>query len=101
MVAAHEFRNDLYYRLKVFPIVIPPLRERREDIPVLVNYFVHKHSRRMNRQIATVPKETMEVLSHWSWPGNVRELENFMERAVILTPGPVLRAPARRTEGSR
>ncbi len=93
MVAAHEFRNDLYYRLKVFPIEIPPLRERREDIPVLVNYFVHKHSRRMNRQIATVPKETMEVLSHWSWPGNVRELENFMERAVILTPGPVLRAP--------
>jgi PAS domain S-box-containing protein len=93
MVAEHEFRNDLYYRLRVFPIEIPPLRERREDIPVLVNYFVHKHSRRMNRQIATVPPETMEILRQWSWPGNVRELENFMERTVILTHGPILRAP--------
>ena len=93
MVASREFRSDLYYRLKVFPIEIPPLRERREDIPVLVNYFVHKHSRRMNRQIATVPKDTMEILQNWSWPGNVRELENFMERAVILTRGPILRAP--------
>src|SRR5579863_9523436 len=88
MVADHEFRSDLYYRLRVFPIEIPPLRERREDIPVLVNYFVHKHSRRMNRQIAAVPPETMEILRQWSWPGNVRELENFMERAVILTQGP-------------
>jgi formate hydrogenlyase transcriptional activator len=93
MVAEHEFRSDLYYRLRVFPIAIPPLRERREDIPVLVNYFVHKHSRRMNRQIATVPPETMDILRQWSWPGNVRELENFMERAVILTQGPILRAP--------
>jgi formate hydrogenlyase transcriptional activator len=93
MVASHEFRSDLYYRLKVFPIEMPPLRERREDIPVLVNYFVHKHARRMNRQIATVTPETMEVLRNWSWPGNVRELENFMERAVILTQGPALRAP--------
>jgi transcriptional regulator with GAF, ATPase, and Fis domain len=93
MVANHEFRSDLYYRLKVFPIEIPPLRERREDIPILVNYFVHKHSRRMNRQIATIPSAAMEVLSNWNWPGNVRELENFMERAVILTQGPVLRAP--------
>jgi len=93
MVANHEFRSDLYYRLKVFPIEVPPLRERREDIPILVNYFVHKHSRRMNRQIATIPSEAMEVLSNWDWPGNVRELENFMERAVILTQGPVLRAP--------
>jgi formate hydrogenlyase transcriptional activator len=93
MVAEHEFRSDLYYRLRVFPIEIPPLRERREDIPVLVNYFVHKHSRRMNRQIAAVPPESMETLRQWSWPGNVRELENFMERAVILTQGPILRAP--------
>lgn len=93
MVAEHEFRSDLYYRLRVFPIEIPPLRERREDISVLVNYFVHKHSRRMNRQIAAVPPETMEILRQWSWPGNVRELENFMERAVILTQGPILRAP--------
>ena len=93
MVADKEFRSDLYYRLKVFPIEIPPLRERREDIPILVNYFVHKHSRRMNRQIASVPTETMEALRNWSWPGNVRELENFMERAVILTQGSVLRVP--------
>jgi PAS domain S-box-containing protein len=93
MVADRDFRSDLYYRLKVFPIEIPPLRERREDIPILVNYFVHKHSRRMNRQIASVPPETMKVLSNASWPGNVRELENFMERAVILSQGPVLRAP--------
>lgn len=93
MVAEREFRSDLYYRLRVFPIEIPPLRERREDIPVLVNYFVDAHSRRMNRQIATVPRETMEVLRNWSWPGNVRELENFMERAVILTHGPILRVP--------
>jgi formate hydrogenlyase transcriptional activator len=93
MVAEREFRSDLYYRLKVFPIEIPPLRERREDVPVLVNHFVHKHSRRMNRLIASVAPETMEVLRSWSWPGNVRELENFMERAVILTQGEVLRAP--------
>ncbi len=100
MVAEHEFRSDLYYRLRVFPIEIPPLRERREDIPVLVNYFVHKHSRRMNRQIAAVPPETMEILRQWSWPGNVRELENFMERAVILTQGSVLRAPLSELKGS-
>ena len=93
MVAAREFRSDLYYRLRVFPVEIPPLRERREDIPLLVNYFVHKHSRRMNRPIATIPPGTMEVLRNWRWPGNVRELENFIERAVILTQGPVLRAP--------
>jgi PAS domain S-box-containing protein len=100
MVASHEFRSDLYYRLRVFPIEIPPLRERREDIPVLVDYFVHKHSRRMNRQIATVSPETMEVLRNWSWPGNVRELENFMERAVILTQGPILRAPLSELEAA-
>ena len=93
MVADREFRSDLYYRLKVFPVEVPPLRERREDIPLLVSYFVHKHSRRMNRAIATIPQETMRALTAWSWPGNVRELENFMERAVILTQGPVLRAP--------
>jgi formate hydrogenlyase transcriptional activator len=93
MVAAKEFRSDLYYRLKVFPINLPSLRERREDIPILVNYFVHTHSRRMNRQIAAVPPETMEVLRNWDWPGNIRELENFIERAVILTNGAILRAP--------
>jgi PAS domain S-box-containing protein len=93
MVTDKQFRSDLYYRLRVFPIDIPPLRERQEDIPLLANYFVHKHSRRMNRQIASVPGETMEVLRKWSWPGNIRELENFIERAVILTQGPTLRAP--------
>lgn len=93
MVADGQFRSDLYYRLKVFPIEIPPLRERREDIPVLVNYFVSKHSRRMNRHIATVPPETMEALRKWNWPGNARELENFMERAVILTRGAALHVP--------
>jgi len=93
MVEDHEFRSDLYYRLKVFPIQIPSLRERQEDIPLLVKYFVAQHARRMNRNIETITPETMEVLTHWHWPGNVRELENFIERAVILTSGPVLRAP--------
>jgi formate hydrogenlyase transcriptional activator len=93
MVKAGEFRSDLYYRLRVFPITIPPLRERSADIPVLVNYFVNKHARRMNKRIETIPPETMAALCGWSWPGNVRELENFIERAVILTPGSTLRAP--------
>lgn len=99
MVADGQFRSDLYYRLKVFPIEIPPLRERREDIPILVNYFVHKHSRRMNRQIARVPPETMEALREWKWPGNARELENFMERAVILTRGETLHVPLSELRG--
>jgi transcriptional regulator with GAF, ATPase, and Fis domain len=93
MVETGEFRSDLYYRLKVFPLEIPPLRERTEDIPLLVKYFVHQHARRMNRHIETIPPETMQALVRWRWPGNVRELENFIERAVILSPGPVLRAP--------
>lgn len=93
MVESNEFRSDLYYRLKVFPLEIPPLRERAEDIPLLVKYFVSQHSRRMNRHIETIRPETIEALVRWRWPGNVRELENFIERAVILSPGPVLRAP--------
>jgi PAS domain S-box-containing protein len=93
MVETGEFRSDLYYRLKVFPLEVPPLRERTEDIPLLVKYFVSQHARRMNRHIETIPPETMQALVRWRWPGNVRELENFMERAVILSPGPVLRAP--------
>jgi PAS domain S-box-containing protein len=93
MVADKEFRSDLYYRLRVFPITIPPLRERREDIPLLVRYFVDKHSRRLYRKIETIPSDTMRALTRWDWPGNIRELENFIERAVILTNGPVLRAP--------
>jgi transcriptional regulator with GAF, ATPase, and Fis domain len=93
MVADREFRSDLYYRLRVFPITIPPLRERREDIPLLVRYFVAKHARRMDRHIESIPPETMKTLSLWEWPGNIRELENFIERAVILSKGTVLRAP--------
>ncbi|HZP32812.1 MAG TPA: PAS domain S-box protein [Candidatus Acidoferrales bacterium] len=93
MVAAREFRSDLYYRLRVFPISIPALRERREDIPLLVRYFVAKHATRMDRQIESIPAEIMNALTQWDWPGNIRELENFIERCVILTRGPVLRAP--------
>jgi PAS domain S-box-containing protein len=93
MVADREFRSDLYYRLRVFPISIPPLRERREDIPLLVRYFVAKHAVRMNRKIESIPPEIMKALTKWDWPGNIRELENFIERCVILSKGPALRAP--------
>lgn len=93
MVHAGQFRSDLYYRLRVFPITIPPLRDRRDDIPLLVRYFLGSHSKRMGRRIETIPAETMQALVKWHWPGNVRELENFIERSVILSPGPVLRAP--------
>jgi formate hydrogenlyase transcriptional activator len=93
MVAEGQFRSDLYYRLKVFPILLPPLRERREDIPLLVRYFVDHHARKLYKKIETIPEETMRTLTRWDWPGNIRELENFIERAVILTKGPVLRPP--------
>ena len=93
MVSDGAFREDLYYRLKVFPIHVPPLRLRPEDIPLLVRYFVEKHAKKIGRQIETIPGEAMEVLTRWYWPGNVRELENFLERSVILSPGPVLRVP--------
>jgi len=93
MVADRQFRSDLYYRLRVFPISIPPLRERREDIPILVRYFVDKFARRMDRRIETIPAEVMRALTRWDWPGNIRELENFIERAVLLSKGPALRAP--------
>jgi len=93
MVAEGTFRNDLYYRLRVFPITIPPLRQRREDIPPLARYFVAKHARKLDREIEAIPREVMKVLTRWHWPGNIRELENFIERAVILSKGPVLRAP--------
>jgi formate hydrogenlyase transcriptional activator len=93
MVNAGQFRSDLYYRLRVFPVTIPPLRERREDISLLVRYFLASHSKRMGRRIETIPDETMQTLVRWQWPGNVRELENFIERSVILSPGTVLRAP--------
>jgi formate hydrogenlyase transcriptional activator len=93
MVAEKQFRSDLFYRLKVFPVFAPPLRERRGDIPVLVRHFVATHSRRMGKTITTIPEETMHALTRWGWPGNIRELENLLERAVILTRGPVLYVP--------
>jgi len=93
MVAEGQFRSDLYYRLKVFPILLPPLRERREDIPLLVRYFVDLHTRKLYKKIETITEETMRALTRWDWLGNIRELENFIERAVILSKGPVLRAP--------
>ncbi|WP_263358598.1 sigma-54-dependent Fis family transcriptional regulator [Acidicapsa ligni] len=93
MVEEQKFRADLFYRLHVFPLHVPPLRERTEDIPLLVRHFVQIFSRRMNRRIETVPAETMEGLVRYNWPGNIRELENVIERAVILSPGSVLRVP--------
>ena len=93
MIREGTFREDLFYRLNVFPIEIPPLRERRDDIPLLVNYFVSKLSRRMGKKIRSVPRQAMQVLANASWPGNVRELQNFIERAVILTQGSELYVP--------
>jgi transcriptional regulator with GAF, ATPase, and Fis domain len=93
MIAAREFRSDLFYRLNVFPIRIPPLRERREDIPMLVSFFVQKFAKQMQKNIETISAAVMRGLSNWEWPGNIRELENFMERAVILTRGRSLEAP--------
>jgi formate hydrogenlyase transcriptional activator len=93
LVAERAFRSDLYYRLNVFPIHIPPLRERREDIPLLVRYFVQKISRRLNKTVEYVPADAMDALANYSWPGNVRELENLIERAVLLSPGKELRVP--------
>jgi formate hydrogenlyase transcriptional activator len=94
MIQEEKFREDLFYRFNVFPIEIPPLRERREDIPLLVNYFVSKLSQRMRKQITSVSRQTMEVLTNHSWRGNVRELANFIERAVIVTRGEELEIPA-------
>lgn len=93
MVRRGAFRSDLYYRLNVFPIVLPPLRGRREDIPALVTHFVGIYGRRMGKQIDDIPPETMSALSSYQWPGNIRELQNFIERSVILSAGPVLRPP--------
>ena len=93
MVEDRTFRSDLYYRLNVFPVVVPPLRERAEDIPLLVRYFAQKHARRMDRHIESIPADDMEALARYHWPGNVRELENLIERAVILSRGPALHVP--------
>ena len=90
MAASGQFRNDLFYRLNVFPVVLPPLRERRDDIPRLARHFAQKVARRMGRQIETIPAESMHALVQYPWPGNIRELENVIERAVILSPGPAL-----------
>jgi formate hydrogenlyase transcriptional activator len=95
MIVEKQFRSDLYYRLNVFPIFIPPLRERPKDIPLLVQHFVREAARRMNKTVHTVPSETMAALTQYHWPGNIRELENVIERAVILSPGSVLHVPSR------
>jgi formate hydrogenlyase transcriptional activator len=105
MVAKREFRSDLYYRLNVFPIRIPPLRDRKEDIPVLVSYFVQKFAKEMQKGVEAVPAAVMKGLTSWDWPGNIRELENFIERAVLMTRGRSLEAPLAelrkvKTEGS-
>ena len=93
MVEQRKFREDLFYRLNVFPIDVPALRERSEDIPLLVNHFAQRFARRMNRTIETIPAETMAALTRYPWPGNIRELQNVIERAVILSHGPVLQIP--------
>jgi transcriptional regulator with GAF, ATPase, and Fis domain len=93
MMGDKLFRSDLYYRLKVFPITIPPLRDHPEDIPALAEYFMHKYAREMNRQVDTIPADSMRALANWPWRGNVRELENFIERSVILSQGRTLHAP--------
>ena len=93
LVATQQFRQDLFYRLNVFPIVVPPLRERREDIPVLVRHFAQQFSRRMKKSIETIPADAMAALTSYDWPGNIRELQNLIERAVILSRGPTLDIP--------
>src|SRR6202162_5658874 len=93
MVKRNEFRSDLYYRLNVFPLSLPPLRARHEDIPALVEHFVEIYARRMHKQIDQIPSETMSALTSYQWPGNIRELQNFIERSVILSSGNVLSPP--------
>jgi len=93
MIEEEKFREDLFYRFNVFPIEIPPLRERREDIPLLVNFFVSKFAARMQKQITSVSRQAMEMLTNCPWKGNVRELANFIERAVIITGGEELQVP--------
>jgi formate hydrogenlyase transcriptional activator len=100
MVEEKKFRSDLFYRLNVFPIMIPPLRERTGDIPLLVSYFTQKHAGRMNKKIQSIPAQTMEALSSYHWPGNVRELENFVERSVILSRGSELQSPLKELQSS-
>jgi transcriptional regulator with GAF, ATPase, and Fis domain len=98
MVARAQFRSDLYYRLNVFPIVLPALRERREDIPALVTHFVEVFNRRMGKQVDSIPSETMAAFQWYSWPGNIRELQNLVERAVILSRDGVLPNPLQKRQ---
>jgi len=98
MVKQGTFREDLYYRLKVFPINVPTVRQRAEDIPRLVRHFTALYAQRMNKRIDVIPPDTMDALVRYPWPGNVRELQNFIERAVILSPQSVLRAPTSELE---
>jgi formate hydrogenlyase transcriptional activator len=93
MVAEGEFRADLFYRLSIFPISIPPLRNRREDVPLLIRHFVDEYAQRMNKRIETIPQAALDAMQRYEWPGNIRELQNFIARAVILTGGPALDAP--------
>jgi formate hydrogenlyase transcriptional activator len=101
MVTSREFRSDLYYRLNVFPIRIPPLRDRKEDITLLVNYFVQKFAKEMQKGIEAVSAAVMKGMTSWDWPGNIRELENFIERAVLMTRGRSLEAPLAELRRSR
>jgi len=101
MVDDNKFRSDLYYRLHVFPLQMPPLRERKEDIPALLRYFTQKYAQRMNRNIESIPSAAIEALTQYPWPGNIRELQNLMERSVILTQGPVLRVAMPETSAVR
>jgi formate hydrogenlyase transcriptional activator len=100
MVEDNRFRADLYYRLHVFPLTVPPLRERREDIPLLTRYFVQKHAQRMGRNIDRIPASVLDALTSYGWPGNVRELQNIIERSVILSSGPELRVRLSEFPGS-
>ena len=93
MVADGRFRGDLYYRLNVFRVAVPPLRERPDDIPRLVRHFTQRFARRMGRRIESIPTAVMEALVRYPWPGNIREMQNVIERAVILSPGPALQVP--------
>jgi len=100
MVADRQFRSDLYYRLNVFPIFLPPLRERAEDIPALVRHFVQMYAQQMDKRIEIIPEDVMGRLAHYHWPGNIRELQNFVERSVIMSPGKILNPPLRELEHS-
>jgi formate hydrogenlyase transcriptional activator len=93
MVVAGKFRADLFYRLSIFPISLPPLRDRREDVPLLIRHFMKEYAQKMNKPIDTIPQPAMDAMQRYSWPGNIRELQNFIERSVILTKGVELRAP--------